>query len=79
MVRTLFLLGERFDSYSMAAMWDDASWGTRHIKSVERMACITDSKMIQGATRLFAPLLPCDVHVFPVSELAAAKEWIAAE
>ena len=34
--------------------------------------------LLPSFTSLFAPLLPCDVRVFPVSELAAAKEWISA-
>lgn len=77
--RLLLLMGDRFEGYTAGALWDDATWGGRHVGDFERMCCVTDSALIRGATRMFAPLLPIDLRIFQVDDLAKAKAWITEE
>lgn len=76
-IRFLFVLGEGFEGYEPTAMWDDTFFGLKHIKDFKKIAMVTDDSMYAGAIRLFAPMMPCEVKVFPLAERDAAKDWIA--
>jgi hypothetical protein len=41
-VRLVFVLGDRFDGYSMGAAWQDAKLGAHHLKAWKRTAIVTD-------------------------------------
>lgn len=76
-LRLLMQLGPEFDGYTAGAMWDDARLGLTHWRSFERVAVVTDIGWITRSVKLFAPLMPGEVSVFPNDGLAAAKAWIA--
>ncbi|MEJ8570845.1 STAS/SEC14 domain-containing protein [Microbaculum marinum] len=76
-VRFLYVLGDGFDGYDPTAMWDDTLFGLKHIKDFRKVAVVTDDSLYAGATRMFAPMMPCEVKVFPLSERDAAKAWVA--
>ncbi len=75
-VRLLYLLGERFEGYSAAAMWDDAKVGMEHLLSWERIALVTDHEAYAKLVRGFGFLIPAKVRVFPLSGLDDAKAWL---
>lgn len=77
-VKLLYLVGEGFAGYSAGAMWDDARLGLLHMGDFARVAVVSDVPWLTASVKLFAPLIPCPVHVFPVADLAAAKAWITA-
>lgn len=77
-IRFLFVLGDAFEGYEPMAMWDDTLFGLKHIKDFERIAVVTDNELYAGAMRLFAPMMPCEVKVFPLADRDGAKTWIAA-
>ncbi|MTH59675.1 hypothetical protein GL300_10685 [Paracoccus litorisediminis] len=78
-LRLVMVLGPDFDGYSAGAIWDDARLGLTHWRSFERVALVTDIGWITRSVKLFAPLMPGEVAVFPGSGLEAAKAWISAE
>jgi hypothetical protein len=75
-VKLLYILGPQFAGITAGAMWDDAKLGLLHMGDFARVAVVTDVDWIRAAMKIFAPLTRSPVHVFPMSELAAAKVWI---
>ena len=75
-VKLLYILGPEYAGYTAGAMWDDAKLGFLHMGDFARVAVVTDVEWIRASIKIFAPLIPCPVHVFAVGELAAAKVWI---
>jgi hypothetical protein len=77
-VRLLFLLGDRFESFSGGAMWEDAKFGlTKHIHW-NRVAFVTDVDWMRHLSGAFGWMVPGKFKVFPVAELDAARAWTAA-
>lgn len=77
-VRFLFVLGEKFEGYDPTAMWDDTLFGLRHLGDFQRIAIVTNDQLYGGAIRMFGPMMPGEIRVFPLSEKEAAKRWITA-
>jgi len=77
-LKMIYRLGPEFEAYSAGAMWSDARLGLTHFSDFARVAVVTDVGWISGAVRVFAPLIPGEVRVFPDAELDAAKDWISA-
>lgn len=76
--RMLYILGEEFTGFTMAAMWDDARFGLTHLSQCKRVALVTDVPWLQTASRFFAPLMPCPFHVFELAARQEAERWIQA-
>lgn len=77
-VKLFYEIGPDFSGFSAGAAWDDAKLGFLHLSDFARIAVVTDHEWIRLGTKIFAPLIPCPVHLFHVSERAAAKDWIEA-
>jgi hypothetical protein len=75
--RLLLELGAGFEGYDPSAVAADAGIGLEHFRSFERVAVVTDTDWIRRAIHLFGPLIPGEVRVFPVSDEAAAREWVS--
>lgn len=78
-VKLLYELGPDFTGFSAGAAWDDAKLGLLHFSDFAKVAVVTDHDWIRLGTKLFAPLMPCPVHLFHVAERAAARDWILAD
>ncbi|MEZ5777283.1 MAG: STAS/SEC14 domain-containing protein [Paracoccaceae bacterium] len=78
-VKLLYEIGPDFSGFSAGAAWDDAKLGLLHLSDFAKVAVVTDHEWIRLGTKIFAPLIPCPVHLFHLSERAAAKEWICAD
>jgi hypothetical protein len=76
-VKLLYLIGEGFEGFSAGAAWDDAKLGFLHLGALARVAVVTDIDWIRIGTKMFAPLMPCPVHVFHLAEMEAATVWIS--
>lgn len=66
-----------FSGISPGGLWDDVKVGMEHRTHWERVAIVTDIDWISHTTKLFAFLWPSDVRVFPRSDAAKARAWIA--
>jgi hypothetical protein len=77
-IRLVFLLGEEYEGYSVGAAWEDAKLWIPRITKWERCALVTDHRWLADAVRLFRPLMPGELEVFPVTGLDDALDWAAA-
>ena len=77
-IKFLYEIGPDFSGFSAGAAWDDGKLGLLHLSEFARIAIVTDVEWIRLGTKIFAPLLPCPVHLFHLSEREAAKIWICA-
>ncbi len=78
-VKLLYLAGERFEGYQLEALWDDAAFGVQHWHDFTRVAVVADRPWLRAAVTMFKPFFPCEVRLFHLGDMAAAKDWIAAE
>ena len=76
-LRLLMFAGPEFKGYSPGAMWDDAAFGIKHFFDFSRIAFVTDNEPYAAMVRTAGFLIPAMVNVFAVSELDAAKAWLA--
>lgn len=76
-IRLFYVLGDEFDGYSAAALWDDAKVGMSHYFSWDRMALVTDHDAYRRLVKGFGFMLPAKVRVFDLAQLEEAKAWIA--
>ena len=74
--RLLYVLSDRFEGFTPQALFDDACFGAKHFKDFDRVAFVSDNRLIAGAVRMFAPLIPGEVRVFPLKDREVAKTWI---
>ncbi len=77
-IKMLYVLGADFSAYEPAALWDDGAFGVKHWHDFRRVAVVADAGWIRAAINVFRPIFRCEVKLFAVSELDAAKQWIAA-
>ena len=79
-LRTLYVI-EGVDEIEPSALWADSKLGfalaVRHRDPWVRSAIVTDIHWMAQATRLFAWMMPGEVRVFALAELAQAKTWVA--
>lgn len=77
-IKMIYVIGSDFSAYEMEALWDDGSFGFKHWRDFKKVAVVTDVGWIRAAVNMFMPVFPCEAKLFPLGELGAAKEWIAA-
>ena len=57
-------------------MWEDTKLGIGHWGDWGRMTVVTDTKWIQDAVKMFAPLFHHPLRVFDNKDFETAKAWI---
>jgi hypothetical protein len=77
-IKFLYRIGRKFESFTPGAVWSDTRIGLKHLTRFSRIAVVSDIEWIRHAVRLFAPMVPGDLHVFRDKELGEAKAWLAA-
>ncbi len=77
-VRCLYVLGPEFERYTMGSLWQDAKVGVEHLRSWERIACVSDADWMGHAVHAFGWMFPGAIRHFSLDEIDAAKEWVAA-
>lgn len=77
-IRLLYRVGRGFERYTAGAIWSDSKIGLKHLTRFSKVALVSDVPWIRHAVRLFAPMIPAEVHVFADGELDEAKAWITA-
>jgi hypothetical protein len=77
-IKVLYEVGPEFEAYTAGALWSDTRLGVTNLTRFSKVAVVTDIPWMRGALRIFAPLVPAEIHVFATAGLAEAKAWIAA-
>ncbi|WP_170414543.1 STAS/SEC14 domain-containing protein [Ruegeria atlantica] len=75
-VRLLAIVQPEFKGYDLGAAWSDTKLGLSHWRGFDRIAVAADQGWVQTSVRLAAPIFPCPVQVFELSELEAARRWM---
>jgi SpoIIAA-like len=82
-IRLLVQIGPGFDEFEPGAVLEDFkiewSLGIRHHDAWERTAIVTDDEWIARGARMFAWLVPGEVRVQPLEEVAEARDWLAGQ
>ena len=78
-VRLYYYIGADFEGIDPGAVWEDFKVGMAHLRRWERIAVVTDVEWIGNTMKLFGFLVPGEMKVFPTSEAAKARAWIAAK
>ena len=76
-IRLLYVIGNDFAGFELEALWDDGEFGLKHWHDFSRIAVVADQAWLRAAVSMFTPFFRGEVRIFQVSELAAAKAWIA--
>ena len=75
-VKLLYVAGKDFEGYELEALWDDSAFGVKHWHDFTRVAVVANQAWLHAAVTMFKPFLPCEVRLFNLGDLAAAKTWI---
>ncbi|WP_170349138.1 STAS/SEC14 domain-containing protein [Ruegeria atlantica] len=75
-VRLLAVVQPEFKGYDLSAAWADTKLGLSHWRGFDRIGVAADQGWVKTSIRLAAPILPCPVQVFALSELEAARRWM---
>jgi hypothetical protein len=76
-VRLLYLIGADARDVEADAMKADTGFRARHANAFERVAVVSDEAWMKPAVRALSFLMPGKARAFAVSDLAAAKSWLA--
>lgn len=77
-VRLYYETAPDFSGIEPSAVWEDTKVGMGHLLRWERVAVVTDEEWIKHTMKFFSFMLPGELRVFPTTEAAAARTWIAA-
>jgi hypothetical protein len=75
-IRMLYQLGSNFTGFEMSAMLDDAKMGMKHLSAWDKIALVSDHKMINTFAKFFGHMLSCELRIFKNDEFETAKKWI---
>ena len=76
-IRMLYVIGKEFTGFELEALWDDGKFGLKHWHDFSHIAVVADQAWLRAAVSMFTPFFRGEVRMFRLSELSAAKAWIA--
>jgi len=75
----LLILETPVKNFSIGAWLRDAWIGLKHFRGWKKMAIVTDESGVETFTDKFGFFIPGKTKGFKLSEVEAAKKWVAAE
>ena len=76
-IRLLHVLGDRVAGHSASALFEDTKLGLSNVRSIERIAVVTDLKHFRALVRGAGWTLPGDMKLFSNAERAEAETWVS--
>ncbi len=76
-IRLLHVLGDRFEGHSASAVLEDAKVGLAKVRSIERIAVVTDIGRFRALVKAGGWTLPGELKLFENAERAEAEAWIS--
>jgi hypothetical protein len=76
-IRLLHVIGERFQGHSASALLEDAKLGLANVRSIERIAVVTDNAHFRALVKGAGWTLPGDLKLFSNAERAEAEAWVS--
>ena len=77
-VSVLYVFGPELREHEGDALREEFAFAARHPTAWERIAVVSDEDWLRPALRVMSVLMPGQLRTFPVRELPAAKQWVAA-
>ena len=77
-IRLLYLIGPEAREVESDAVTADTSFRARHATSFDRVAVVSDEDWLRPALRVLSVFVPGHIRAFPVAQLGAATDWLAA-
>lgn len=75
-VRLYYEVGSDFAGIEPGAIWEDFKVGVEHWLRWERIAVVTDIDWIKHTVKAFGFVMPAELRVFSLAEVAEARKWI---
>ena len=66
-----------FEGMDPMALWKDVKSGIPLIKDITHVAVVADAKWMRTLSEAFKSVLPAQLKAFELSEIEAAREWLA--
>ena len=66
-----------FQGWDLHALWDDIKFSTTHCTTIERIALVGDKTWEKWMAKVCKPFTMAKIQYFDISELEAAKSWLA--
>ena len=66
-----------FQGWDMHALWDDIKFATTHCTRLERVALVGEKSWEKWMATICKPFTLAKIRYFDVSEIDAAKAWLA--
>ena len=76
-VRLLHVLDDRLTGHSASALFQDAKLGLSNVRSIERIAVVTDIAHFRAIVKGAGWTLPGDLKLFSNAERAEAEAWVS--
>ena len=77
-INYLLLLETTVSNFTLGAWVDDLALGLKHFTHWNRIAIVTNEKLVEKFSDAFTFMVPGKSKGFTLGELAAAKEWVSA-
>jgi hypothetical protein len=77
-INYLLLLETPVSNFTVGAWLDDLKMGLKHFTHWNRIAVVSNEKLVERFSDAFNFIVPGKSKGFTLSELAAAKEWVSA-
>lgn len=75
-INYLLLLETNVSNFTLGAWLDDLALGLKHYSHWNRIAIVTNEKMVENFSDIFNFLLPGQSKGFTLGELVDAKKWV---
>ena len=76
-IRLLHVVGDRFTGHSASALLEDARLGLANLRSIERIAVVTDIGHFRALVKGAGWTLPGDLRLFANADRAEAEAWVS--
>jgi hypothetical protein len=76
-INYLLLLETPVSNFTLGAWLDDVNLGLRHYTHWNRIAIVTNEKVVEKFSDAFGYLMPGECKGFKLAELVEAKQWVS--
>jgi hypothetical protein len=66
-----------FHGWDAKALWDDIKFSTTHCTKIERIALVGEKSWEKWMAKVCVPFTLAKIKYFDVTEIEAAKKWLA--
>ena len=76
-IRLLHVIGDRVESHTVEALWEDTRLGLANVRSIERIAVVTDLAHFRALVKGAGWTLPGELKLFSNAERGDAITWVS--